>query len=91
MEAGSTADIKELQPGVIVERHLEAKYYHYDPEDIYKLVDYNVTAEKLAESDDIVTVLNIETEEYSAAASLNDNFQQFPGTRDSMSRMGQGD
>ena len=61
---------------MIVECYLEAKYYHYDPEDIYELVDYNVNVENLAESDDIVTVQNIETDEYSAAASLNDNFQE---------------
>ena len=74
MQTGITADIKELQPDVIVECYLEAKYYHYDPEDIYELVDYNVNAKNLAESDDIATVLNIETDEYSAAASLNHNF-----------------
>ena len=53
-----------------------SKYYHYDPEDIYELVDYNVNAENLAELDDILTVRNIETDEYSAAASLNDDFQE---------------
>ena len=44
------ADLKELQPDVIVERYLDAKYYHYDPEDIYELRDYNVNATYLAES-----------------------------------------
>ena len=70
------ADIKELQPDVIVECYLAAKYYHYDPADIYELVDFNVNAENLVESDDIVTVQNIKTDEYSAATSLNDNFQE---------------
>ena len=36
------ANTKELQPNVVVERYLEAKYYHYDPEDIYELSDYNL-------------------------------------------------
>ena len=45
------ADLKELQPDVIVERYLDAKYYRYDPEDIYELSDYNVNATYLAESD----------------------------------------
>ena len=30
-------DLKELKPDVIVERHLDAKYYHHDPEDIYEV------------------------------------------------------
>ena len=43
----------------------------------YELVDYNVNAENLAESDDIVTVQYIEKDEYSAAAaSLTDNFKE---------------
>ena len=65
-----------LQPDVIVECYLEAKYYHYDPEDIYELGDYSVYAENLAESDDIVTTQYLENDEYSAAASLNENFQE---------------
>ena len=67
MQTDITADIKELQPDVIVECYLEAKYYHYDSEDIYELVDYNVNAENLAESDDIVTMQCIENDEYSAS------------------------
>ena len=75
MQQDINADIKELQPDVIVERYLDAKYYHYDPEDIYELGDYNVYVENLAESDDIVTMQFIEADEYSATASLHDNFQ----------------
>ena len=74
------ADLKELTLDVIVERHLDAKYYHYDPEDIYELSDYNVNAKYLAESDQIVTVNSIGTEECSANASLNDNFQELEKT-----------
>ena len=80
MQNNINADIKELQPDVIVERYLDAKDYHYDPEDIYELGDYNVYAENLAESDDIVTTQFVETDEYSAAASLNDNVQELEKT-----------
>ena len=74
------ADLKELQPDVIVERYLDAKYYHYDPEDIYELSDYNVNATYLAESDQIVTLNSIEAEECAVHASLNDNFQELEKT-----------
>ena len=43
MQPTINADIKELQPDVIVERYLDAKYYHYDPEDIYELGEYKST------------------------------------------------
>ena len=55
---------------------LEAKYYHYDPGDIYELSDFNVNAVNLADSDDIVTMQYLERDDYNAAASLNDNFQE---------------
>ena len=42
--------------------------------------DYNVYAENLAESDDIVAMQYIENDEYGAAASLNDNFQELEKT-----------
>ena len=41
----------------------------------YEFVDLNINVENLIESDNIVAVQNIKTDEYSAAASLNDNFQ----------------
>ena len=71
---------KELKPDVIVERYLDAKYYHYDPEDIYESSDYNVNAKYLAESDKVVTLNSTETEGCSANASLNDNFQELEKT-----------
>ena len=73
-------DLKELQPDVIVERCLDDKYYHYDPEDIYDMCDYNANAKFLAESDQIVTLNSMETEECSVQASLNDNFQELVNT-----------
>ena len=48
-------ELKVLEPDVIVEQYLDAKYYHYDPEDIYDMCDYNINAKYLAESDHIVT------------------------------------
>ena len=63
LQQSINADIKELEPEVIVEHFLDAKYYRYDPEDIYELSDYNVYAENLAESDEIATLLSIETDE----------------------------
>ena len=42
-----TADIKELQPDVIIEGYLEAKYYHYDPSDMCELVEFNTNVENL--------------------------------------------
>ena len=47
-------DLKDLQPDVILERYLDAKYYQYDPEEIYEMCDYNSNAKYLAESDQIV-------------------------------------
>ena len=79
LQQNNDADIKDLEPDVIVERFLDAKYYHYDPEDIYELSDYNVYAENLAESDEIVTLRSIETD-CMANASLNDNFQELEKT-----------
>ena len=56
----------------IVERYLDAKYYHYDPEELYEMCEYNNNAKYLAESDQIVTLTSSETDEYSVQASLND-------------------
>ena len=44
-------DLKEIKPDVIVERYLDAKYYQYDPEELYEMCDYNTNAKYLAESD----------------------------------------
>ena len=60
MPSDPTADIKELQPDVIVECHLEAKYYHYDLSDMVEMIDFSVSVETLIESD------NIETDEHNA-------------------------
>ena len=63
-----------------MERYLDAKYYHYDPADIQELSDCNVNAEHLVESDNVVTLNSIESDEYLANASLNDNFHELEKT-----------
>ena len=73
-------DLKELKPDGIVERYLDAKYYHYDPEELYEMCEYNTNAKYLAESDQIVTLTPMETDEYSVQASLKDNLQELVDT-----------
>ena len=69
-------DIRELKPDVIVERYLDAKYYQHSPEDIQEMSDYNSNATYLAESDQIVTLTAMETDDPSMLASLQDNLQE---------------
>ena len=69
-------DIRELKPDVIVERYLDAKYYQYSPEDVQEMSDYNSNATYLAESDQIVTLTAMETDDPSMLASLQDNLQE---------------
>ena len=69
-------DMKNFQPDVIVERYLDAKYYHYDPEEIHDMGDYNCNAEYLADSDQIVTLTAMETDPSSMSASLQDNLRE---------------
>ena len=76
MRSELTAEIKELQPDVKVECYLDAKYYHYDPVDMLEFVEFNETVENLIEADDIVTLQYMETDEFNAALTLNDNFQK---------------
>ena len=44
-------DIQDLQPDVMVERYLDAKYYQYSPEDLRDMSSYNSNATYLADSD----------------------------------------
>ena len=69
-------DIKELKPDVIVERYLDATYYQYAPDDTHEMCDYNSNATYLAESDQIVTLNAMETDDPSMLASLQDNLQE---------------
>ena len=69
-------DIQELKPDVLVERYLDAKYYQYSPEDIQEMSDYNSNATNLAESDQIVTLTAMETEDPSMLANIQDNLQE---------------
>ena len=69
-------DIRELQPDVIVERYLDAKYYQHPPELVQEMSEYNSKATYLAESDQIMTLNEMKTEDISDSASLRDNLQE---------------
>ena len=69
-------DIRELQPDVIIERYLDAKYYQYPPALVHEMSEYNSKATYLAESDQIATLNAMETEEMSMSVSLRDNLQE---------------
>ena len=66
----------ELQPDVIVERYLDAKYYQYPPDQVKEMSEYISNATYLADSDQIVTLNAMETDDISASASLRDNLQE---------------
>ena len=69
-------EIRDLQPDVIVERYLDAKYYQHSPEEISDMSDYNSNATYLADCDEVITLNAMETEDISASASLRDNLQE---------------
>ena len=69
-------EIQELQPDMIVERYLDAKYYQHSPADICDMSDFNSNATYLAESDQVITLQAMETDESSSYASLRDNMQE---------------
>ena len=69
-------EIQELQPDIIVERYLDAKYYQYSPEQFDDMSDYNLNATYLAESDEVITLQSMETDETSMSTSLRDNMQE---------------
>ena len=69
-------EIQELQPDVIVERYLDAKYYQHAPEELCSMSDYNSHARYLADADRIITLNAMETEDTSMNASLRDNLQE---------------
>ena len=71
-----TMRFKNLQPDVIVERYLDAKYYQHSPEAIHDMSDYNSNAKYLADSDQIITLNAMETDDLSICASLRDNMQE---------------
>ena len=63
-------EIQELQPDVIIERYLDSKYYQHSPDEIYEMSDYNSNAKYLADSDQIITLNAMETDDTSMFASL---------------------
>ena len=76
MRSELKAEINELQPDLIVECYLNAKYYHYDPIDMLEFFEFNETVENQIETDNIVTVQHTEMDEFNVALTLNDNFQE---------------
>ena len=68
--------IRELQPDVIVECYLNAKYYQYDPVDLLEFVEFNETVENLLEDDNIVTVENARWMSSTCPCPLKDNFKE---------------
>ena len=73
-------DLKDFRPDVIVERYLDAKYYQYDPAELHDMREHNCNATYPAESDQIVTLSAMETDESSMLASLHDNFRELENT-----------
>ena len=69
-------EMHELQPDVIVERYLDAKYYQYSLDELYGMLDHNCNARYLADSDQIITLSTMESDELSMSASLRDNLQE---------------
>ena len=69
-------EIRELQPDVIVERYLDAKYYQHSPDQVQAMSECNSNATYLADSDQIVTLNAMETDDISISASLRDNLQE---------------
>ena len=68
-------ELRELQPHVIVECYLDVKYYHYDPVEILDFVEFNETVENLLEEDNVVTVDNVEINEFNRSSSIIDNIK----------------
>ena len=69
-------EIRDLQPDVIVERYLDAKYYQHSPDQVHEMSEYNSNATYLAESDQIMTLNAMETDDTSMSATLRDNLQE---------------
>ena len=69
-------EIRDLQPDVIVERYLDAKYYQHSPDLVHEMSEYNSNATYLAESDQVMTLNAMETDDTSMSASLRDNLQE---------------
>ena len=61
---------------MIVERYLDAKYYQHPPDQVQEMSEYNSNATYLADSDQIITLNAMETDDISILASLRDNLQE---------------
>ena len=47
-------EIRDLQPDVIAERYLDAKYYQHSPDEIHDVSDCNPKATYLANCDQLI-------------------------------------
>ena len=59
--AATRQEVKELNPDVIAECYLEAKYCHYDTAELTNLSDINANFAHLANSDTVLTVSEMTT------------------------------
>ena len=69
-------EVQQLNPDVVVECYLDAKYYHYDPVELNDIVDFNANFANLVEQDNIVTVDDAFLEEYNMCTPVDDNFKE---------------
>ena len=66
-------EVQELNPDVIAECYLDAKYYHYDP---VELTDMVANFANLANEDNILTVYEATMDNANACTSIDDNFRE---------------
>ena len=69
-------EVQELNPDVIVECYLDAKYYHYDPVELIDLADINATFANLVNEDYIASVEEIVVDEHNACVSVEENIKE---------------
>ena len=69
-------EVHQLNPDVIVECYLDAKYYRYDPEELSDFVDFNANLANLVEEDNVVTVENAVVDEYNLCPCVDENFKE---------------
>ena len=69
-------EIRDLQPDVIVERYLDAKYYQHPPDRVKEMSEYNSNATYLATSDQIMTLNAMETDDTSVSATVCQSSRQ---------------
>ena len=69
-------EVQELNPAVIVECYLDAKYCYYDPVELTDLADLHATFVDLVNEHNIVTVEATVVDEHSASVSIDENIKE---------------